>query len=200
MKKIKPYNKERYVGISVDCLIVFGIYAIITRNEKCTFEKLVAECFTLFPVVFSLNRYPYWPDSHKLDRPYRTLRANGFIVGSPTSFFSLTKFGEKMAKDTEKSLRNNISRNSLPHRVNRDAEINLVTALKDSIIFRRFLKNKKGNQINEMEVRNLLHCTLETPPQDVKRNLEYARNLAKEFDEKQLLKFIDLCSQSINKK
>ena len=121
-------------------------------------------------------------------------------MGSPTSLFSLTKFGEKMAKDTAKILKIGISKKLPSYKIKRDAEINLIASLKSSEVFQRFLKSRKGYLITEMEIRNLLHCTLETPLRIVKQNLIYAKNLAKEFNEKLLSEFLDLCHQKLDKK
>lgn len=199
-KNITPYSEETYKGIQVNYLIVFGIYSVLAKGEKCTFEKLVAECFNLFPKIFSFARYPQWPDSIKFDRPLRTLREKGLVIGNPRSLFSLTKFGEKMAKDTAKILKIGVQKKVPSHRIKRDAEINFIASLKTSEVFQRFLKNKDGSLITEMEIRNLLHCTLETPLRIVKQNLIYAKNLAKELDEKKLFEFLDLCHQKLDKK
>lgn len=199
-KNITPYSEETYKGIQVNYLIVFGIYSVLAKGEKCTFEKLVAECFNLFPKIFSFARYPQWPDSIKLDRPLRTLREKGLVIGNPRSLFSLTKFGEKMAKDTAKILKIGVQKKTPSYRIKRDAEINFITSLKNSEVFQGFLKNKGRSLITEMEIRNLLHCTLETPLRIVKQNLIYAKNLAKELDEKKLFEFLDLCHQKLDKK
>ena len=193
------YNEETYQGIQINYLVTFGIYSILAKREKCTFEKLVAECFYSFPKVFSLARYPQWPDSLKFDRPLRTLRERGLIVGNPKGLFSLTKFGGKIAKDTAKILKVGVFKKSPPYRTKRDAEINMVASFKNSETFQGFLKNK-GFLITEMEIRNLLHCTLETPLRIVKQNLIYAKNLAKELNEKLLFEFLDLCHQKLDKK
>jgi len=73
-------------------------------DEKVNFEKLVKECFKNFPEVFSLKNYPKWPDSRKLDRPLRTLRKAGLIVGDPKTSFSLTSRGKKRAQEIAKIL------------------------------------------------------------------------------------------------
>jgi len=199
-KNMTPYSEEIYKGIQINYLIAFGIYSVLVRGEKCTFEKLVAECFNLFPAVFSFARYPQWPDSLKFDRPLRTLREKGLIIGNPRTVFSLTKFGEKIAKDTAKILNIGVSKKTPSHRIRRDAEINLMTSLKSNEIFQRFLKNKEGFSITEMEIRNLLHCTLEPPLRIVKQNLIYTKNLAKELNEKLMFEFLDLCHQKLDKK
>lgn len=200
IKSITPYSEEIYKNIQINYLIVFGIYSLIARGEKCTFEKLVAECFTLFPKVFGLARYSQWPDSIKFDRPLRTLRERGLIIGNPRSLFSLTKFGEKIAKDTAKVLRVGTQKKAPSYRMKRDAEINLITTLKTSEAFQRFLENREKFLITEMEIRNLLHCTLETPLRIVKQNLTYAKNLAGELDEKKLFEFLDLCHRKLMEK
>jgi len=51
-----------------------------------------------------------------------------------------------------------------------------------------------------MELRNLLHCTLETPLRIVKQNLSYIINLAKEFKEEELLQFLKICQLQLKKK
>jgi len=76
-----------------------------TTTRKCSFEKLVKECFNAFPEIFSLKNYPKWPDSRKLDRPLRTLRERGFIIGDPKTSFSLTTRGKKEAQEIVKVLR-----------------------------------------------------------------------------------------------
>ncbi len=52
-----------YENISVDELVLFAAKCILDSGEECTVERLVYECFTLFPKSFCLPRYPQWPDS-----------------------------------------------------------------------------------------------------------------------------------------
>lgn len=94
-----PIDEEIYKQKPIDSLILFGIYSVIEKKKECTFEKLVKECFTLFPKAFGFPKYPKWPDSRKLDRPLRTLRKRKLITGNPKTSFSLTKPGRKMAEE-----------------------------------------------------------------------------------------------------
>lgn len=197
----KTINKRfNYINIQVNNLIIFGIYSIQSKDEKCTFERLVAECFDLFPRSFGFSRYPQWPDSLKFDRPLRTLREEGLIVGNSRGFFSLTKFGNKIAADTTKLLTTGVKNKIQPLKMKRDAEINFINSLKMNGLYQKFLINKNTFVINDMEVRNLLHCTLETPIRIVKQNLVYAEKLSNEFNEKLLCQFLDLCNQKLDKK
>jgi hypothetical protein len=98
-------KKTKNLNFSVNDLILFCIHSVVLSNEKCSFERLVKECFTLFPDTLKFERYPIWPDSRKLDRPLRFLRKEKLIIGDPKNYFMLTKEGEKLATDIEKALR-----------------------------------------------------------------------------------------------
>jgi len=101
----KLFDEELYKKRSINELILFTIYSIIGNGEKCTFERLIKECFTSFPKAFSFSQYPQWPDSRKLDRPLRTLRKRKLIIGDPKTSFSLTKLGKKVAEEIVKTFR-----------------------------------------------------------------------------------------------
>ena len=101
----KSFDEELYKKVRITDLILFGINSIIEDEEKCTFERLIKECFTLFPRAFRFSQYPQWPDSLKLDRQLRTLRKRKLITGDPKTSFSLTKLGKKIALETSKSFR-----------------------------------------------------------------------------------------------
>jgi len=107
MKKImrKSFNREISKKIPISNLILFSIYSVTSGRRRCDFERLIKECFDLFPEIFSFSKYPHWPDSRKLDRPLRTLRQRKLIKGDPKTFFSLTKTGQKIAIETAKNFR-----------------------------------------------------------------------------------------------
>ena len=105
VKRIKSFDAEFYARISIPDLILFSIYQAEGRQEKCTFDRLVKECFVLFPNCFSFPLFPQWPDSRKLDRPLRTLRKTKLIFGDPKTFFALTKTGAKRAEEVSKIFR-----------------------------------------------------------------------------------------------
>ena len=104
-KRVKSFDEELYKKAHISDLILFGINSVIENKEKCTFERLIKECFSLFPQAFSFSKYPQWPDSLKLDRRLRTLRKRKLITGDPKTSFSLTKLGKKIAIETAKTFR-----------------------------------------------------------------------------------------------
>ena len=103
MRKKISFDEQLYKRAPINSLIIFGIHLIIGSGQKCTFEKLVKRCFTLFPKSFSFSQYSKWPDARKLDRPLRTLRNRKLIIGNPKTFFTLTKKGKKLALEITQS-------------------------------------------------------------------------------------------------
>ncbi len=98
-------KKGKNLNFSVNDLILFCIHSVAANNEQCSFDRLIKECFTLFPETLRFERYPIWPDSRKLDRPLRALRDERLIIGDPKTIFLLTKQGQKKAGEISKALR-----------------------------------------------------------------------------------------------
>lgn len=197
---INALSEQKYSKIPKENLIVFGIYSVTRNGEGCSFERLVKECFTLFPRAFGFSRYPEWPDSLKFDRPLRTLRERGWIIGGTKTLFSLTSFGEKVAVETERALTGSGITGRAAQKPIRGADTALIHFLKEGSAFGRFLKDKKSFSITEMELRGLLRCTLETPLGVLKQNLQYTKNLAKDYNEQELLNFLEACRQILAEK
>ena len=104
MRKRK-YDLAPYQNTPILDLILFAIYSVISKRKTCAFERLVKECFDLFPKSFCFKKDSKWPDSRKLDRSLRTLRKRELITGTPNTFFTLTKKGQNSAIEISKSLR-----------------------------------------------------------------------------------------------
>lgn len=98
-------KNEKSPNLPINDLILFCIHSIVSNNEECSFDRLVKECFILFPESIEFTRYPIWPDSRKLDRPLRFLRNKKLIFGEPKTFFLLTPEGDKKAIELRKLLK-----------------------------------------------------------------------------------------------
>ena len=96
----KDWPGQTCKNVSINDLILVSLFRLETLNHKPSFEKLFKQCFDTFPSKFSLKNYPDLPDSRKLDRALRSLRAIKMIKGSPKEFFSLTAAGRKKASQT----------------------------------------------------------------------------------------------------
>jgi len=194
------FSEEKYNGLAKENLILFGIYSVTRKGEICSFERLVKECFILFPRAFGFARYPEWPDSLKFDRPLRTLRKRGLLVGGSKTLFSLNRFGEDIAKETGEVLTGFSPKAKTTQKPVRGADTALIYSLKESPAFKKFLESKESFSSTEMEIRNLLRCTLETPLRVVKQNLQYSKNLANDYNESNLFAFLEACERILNEK
>lgn len=194
------FPEEKYNKLAKENLILFGIYSVTRKRETCSFERLVKECFIFFPKAFGFARYPEWPDSLKFDRPLRTLRKRGWLVGGSKTLFSLNRFGENIAKETEQILTGFSINNRNAQKPIRGADTALIYSLKESSAFNKFSGSRDSFSITEMDIRNLLRCTLETPLRVVRQNLQYSKNLASDYDEEDLLAFLEACERILNVK
>jgi len=191
------YDEKIYTNVGLENLVLYGIYLVSKRKEICTFEKLVAESFSQFPKVFAFKRYPEWPDSLKFDRPLRKLREKGMIVGIIKGSFSLTKFGEQKAIETENIFKKtNIGFfKKRKDSQERSTEDRLIAYIKDSDSFKKYINNTSNFTISEPEFRKLLRCTLETPLRVIKQNLKYYKKLTNSYKEEELFNFLLSCEK-----
>jgi len=195
------YPEEVYIKVKMQNLIVFGIYSVTKNGETCTYERLIAECFYNFPKVFGFMRYPQWPDPLKFDRPLRTLREKGLIVGSVRDRFELTEFGERVAKETESILTKKggtINKTIKP--MGRSADDKLIEFIKKSEPYKRYQANPENFTISESEFRSLLRCTLETPERVLKQNLTHFKKVAESYKEAQIFNFLTTCEKKLIRK
>ena len=188
----KTESTNIYEKVEIQELIIYAIYSVIKNKEVCTYERLVKECYQKFPKAFSFRKYPEWPDSLKFDRPLRTLRGKGLIVGSVRDHFELTRFGHDLAHKTEYILlgKAGVTKARRRESTGRSVDDKIIRNLKQSDALRRFQKNPHSFTISETEFRSLLRCTMETPERVLKQNLEYLRNVAKLYDEKDVIRFL----------
>lgn len=193
----RRFAPRTYMKFPVNDLILSSMYLIVSKGETCTFERLIAECFDNFPRVFSFKRYPKWPDALKFDRPLRTLREKGLIVGSPKDKFSLNKYGETKAIDIIKKLKKGVAPKDrkISQSTIRSADDRIIEYIKNTPAFVRYLSKPSSFSITDQEFRNLLRCTLETPDRVLKQNLEYYVKLAEEYNETEIAKFLLFCKR-----
>lgn len=207
MKKRSKYQQSPkfepriYTRFTLNDLILASIYLIKSKGDVCTLERLVAECFYNFPKVFSFKRYPLWPDAVKFDRPLRTLREKGLIVGNPRDKFALNKYGEARAIDILRKLKRGV----IPKNVElmrspiRSTDDRILEYVKNTPAFIRFLTERERFSISEQEFRSLLRCSLETPERVIKQNLNYYINIAKEYKELDIINFLLCCQRKFFK-
>ncbi len=186
------FDPEVYTKIALNDLLVYSMHFLHIQGIAITSEDIISACFTLFPKRFSLAKYPYWPDSAVVSRRWSECRRKGYLIGNVANGFKLTVKGTKFAEKVEKTLGglHPVSNHVVPTGVRTRAG-KFVRALETSDAYRDYKKHAKGSKFNEYDFRSMLLCTMESPAETLKRNLDQFREYAEITGRKDLSTFLD---------
>ena len=196
----RKFNERIYTQIAIDKLTILAVYSLTNQNEECAFERLVKECFDLFPDRFCLRRYKQWPDSNRIYLSMMRCRNNGWIVGNEKNGFQITEFGKKTSESILEQLKGNAiikNRKTIDKRPRERGET-IINSIKKSKAFVKFNNNKENFDISEEELREILGVTIETPVRVLKQNFKYCWNICKDYKEEGLLEFLAICKKSLS--
>lgn len=186
------FDPEVYTKIALNDLVVYSMHFLHTQGIAITSEDIISACFTLFPKRFSLAKYPYWPDSAVVSRRWSECRRKGYLVGSVANGFKLTNRGSRFAEKVEKTLGNLRPTSSKVVRTEtRTRAGKFVRSMETSDAYRDYKKHGKSSKFNEFDVRSMLLCTMESPPETLKRNLDQFREYADVTGRMDLAAFLD---------
>lgn len=195
MQTGKKFDEKIYTSIAIDKLTIFAIFHLTIQGEECAFERIVKECFDLFPKRFSLRRYGEWPDSNRVYLSMMRCRDSGWIVGNEKSGFKITEFGKKVAEEVYNQL-NSAFVTKIRKKINmkpRERGEAIINFIKKSKAFAKFSEDKDNFNITEAELREMLGATRETPKRVLRQNYEYYLNISRDYGEKELLEFLSIC-------
>ena len=188
------FDESIYTGVSLTKLTGFAISKIAKNGEECAYERVVKECFSLFPKRFSFQRYPDWPDGTRVKIEILRCRDKGWLTGNEKNGFQITSLGKRVAEEVLKELKQGPTKKLRPTQT-RDRGDTIVSYLKKSDPFRRYQENKENFIITEEEFRKLIVSTFETPPKVLEQNLNYCFDLCSEYGEKELCDFLEKCRE-----
>jgi len=175
-------------------LTIFAIHEITNNGEECAYERVVKECFTLFPKRFSFQRYSEWPDGSRIKIEILRCRDNGYVTGNEKNGFQITLLGKRVAQEVLKELQGGKVKKQRIGQT-RDRGDTIIKYLKESEPFRRFQQNRQDFNISEGEFRRLFVATFETPPRVLKQNLNYCLDVCKQYGENALFEFLKECKR-----
>lgn len=199
----KPDTKlTNYESIDLDSLVTYAVWLIEQKNETCTFERIVEECFTLFPDKFSLFGYPHWPDSARVNKSWLRCRTDkGLIKGKVKTGFELTEKGLRLVEDLlkhsgidEKRMRQVESSSKRIHqgRTHADTVIRWIEA---SELYKSFEDDPRLTSICESDVLDFFQCVRGTTKIVLRERLNLYKDAAKLFDKELVLDLIARCEQ-----
>jgi len=190
----RQFNESIYNSISLTKLTIFAIDEINNNGEECAYERVVKECFTLFPKRFSFQRYSEWPDGSRIKIEILRCRDNGYVTGKEKNGFQITLLGKRVAQEVLKELQGGKVKKQRIGQA-RDRGDTIIKYLKESEPFRRFQQDRQDFNISEGEFRRLFVATFETPPRVLKQNLNYCLDVCKQYGENELFEFLKECKR-----
>jgi len=190
----RQFNESIYSSISLTKLTIFAIDEINNNGEECAYERVVKECFTLFPKRFSFQRYSEWPDGSRIKIEILRCRDNGYVTGKEKNGFQITLLGKRVAQEVLKELQGGKVKKQRIGQA-RDRGDTIIKYLKESEPFRRFQQDRQDFNISEGEFRRLFVATFETPPRVLKQNLNYCLDVCKQYGENELFEFLKECKR-----
>lgn len=186
-----------YETQGLDQLVTYCVDRILQNGEECTFERLVYECFTLFPRKFGFARYPGWPDSARVNKSWLRCRTDRrWIAGSVQAGFVMTPAGSRVALEVASALRTGVLGTQPRHREPRERWEAAISRIKRHPAFLKF-RNDSSVQLTQQEARNVLAATLETPLRILDANLSYFRQVASEYEDREVQGFLDACGKAL---
>ena len=179
---------------SLDELLTYAVGRIESAGEECTLERLVFECYSLFPDRFSMQGYPEWPDAIRIDKSWRRCRTDrGWIVGNVQQGFRLSEHGRRIAHKVGQALDNGapvIATQGNRPRGKYDA---MLRHVRQQPAFARYVEDADSFTLEQSEMLMLLNATLETPSRVLHQNLRTYLDAANEHGSDDLAAFLKEC-------
>lgn len=196
------FNPKIYKEFPIDDLTIYAISNIFKNRDEFTVERLISECFTLFPEKFGLTRYRQWPDYNRIRLSLSRCKNKGWVVGNAKSGFKITKFGEDKANRVCLQLK---TEEKLPEeKVKKEHYIDsrgkwesMIRYFKSNNIFHKYLKEREMLDLTENDIRSILLCTLETPIRILRQNLINALEISDQLNEREISNFLLFCAKKI---
>ena len=186
--KFDSYKSEQYAtGITNAKLAVVALLKLEENGIEKTFENVVVTLQKLFPGKFSLITYPDIPDTIRIDNTLRLDAQNHskYLTGNRPKGYKLTANGRIAADETINELTSSKmikGKKSILSGTQRNRYTKLVSAVTQSECFEKF-STKQLSEIKKFDVRRVLQCTLETPDEKAKANLEALKSMATALNE-----------------
>ena len=187
---------------SIDELLTFAVGEVAAAGEECTFERLVYECYTLFPDAFALNRYPDWPDSARVNKAWLRCRTDrGWITGSVQAGFRLTERGTEIASDVARRIGKSVplSRPNESARM-RERHEAMMKNIRRHPAFSSYQSNPEGFALTGPELRVLLNATLETPRRVLRQSIRAYQNAAEAYGDVEVGAFLAECDKLLTER
>jgi len=188
--KLKMFEENKYSEIGMNELIVYTTFKLSEEKSTITREELVLGAFKLFPKKFSLKGHNDWPDSAVIDKRWLDCRHKEYLSGTNTEGLSILPKGIELVQLTEKKLKISSNQNKYK-KDNRTRSGKISTIMQNSDGYKKFLKNNNIDEINEFDLREILHCTMDSTQEILSQSYVELSQHLKASNENEMLVFLE---------
>tara|TARA_S200000501_G_scaffold333072_1_gene336224 strand:+ start:125 stop:784 length:660 start_codon:yes stop_codon:yes gene_type:complete len=168
LEELKMFEENKYTDIGMNELIVYTANKLCENSRSITREELVLGAFKLFPKKFGLRGHEDWPDSSVIDKRWIDCRHLDYLSGNNKSGLTVLPKGHDLVKITEKKLK--VKSISTSNKDNRTRSGKIAEIMENSDGYQKFLNSKNVEEINEFDLREILHCTMESSSEMLNRS------------------------------
>lgn len=180
--------------MNIDHLFLRAIYKFLDSNHQKTiqWEDVVKSCFEMFPETFSFEKYKNWPDTWKIHNcMWRCRNQRQWITGDARTGISLTEMGKTIGSIKLEDKKYKDIQERKESGPNIKADLKLINYIRESNLFKIYLKNPITFYPTESEIRGILKATMETDDKTLLRNLEYLKKVIKDYGKDDLIGFCE---------
>jgi hypothetical protein len=168
LEELKMFEENKYIDVGMNELIVFTANKLCEETRSITREELVLGAFKMFPKKFGLRGHEDWPDSAVIDKRWVDCRHLDYISGNNKSGFTVLPKGLDLVKITEKKLK--VKSSIAANKDNRTRSGKIANIMENSDGYKKFLNSKNFSDVTEFDLREILHCTMESTSEMLNRS------------------------------
>ncbi len=193
---ISPFPESRYAAVDLTGLAAFTLRWLQDRHILTTFENIVVAAFTMFPLKFSLEGFPDYPDAARVGRTLLQLgpKYRNWARGSVQKGFVLTQSGMMKVKKVQEELGGGTrgrepqvpQRRASPRTMDLGKELE---PIESSPLFQKW----RHGQLDEgvaLELLNMLGAYAYTPPRALRDRVAVLENAAAQVGRSDLVEFL----------
>jgi len=196
LNDISPFPESSYAAIDLTGLAAFTLFWLQDRHIPATFENIVVASFKMFPLKFSLEGFPDYPDAARVGRTLLQLgpKYRNWARGSVQKGFVLTESGLQKVRKVEHELGapRHGQEPQLAKRAPSPRTMDLgkeLRPIEESPLF----ENWRAGEMNEgatLDLLNMLGAYAYTPPRALRDRVTVLENAAAQLDRPDLVEFL----------
>lgn len=202
----RSYSEEAYLQLGQDDLLVAALASVETTSGRVTFERLVVQCFNMFPKKFELEGYPEWPNASVVNKAWLRCRTDKKLIsGSVAEGLRLTPKGIMVADKVLQRLKMPAQPGGVDTTITKKGSKQTATGrvvrhVEASKAYRLYSQSRSLDQVSEHDMCELLYGMYESDSETLQTNLAVIKGHVEQFGRQDLRAFLDLIERHFVKR